>query len=179
MTRIMIEWLEYHSWIIHVISFKRLHQSRKDILYKIEFEVTYLKTRTSRDFGEMCENVIPCFRMSVLETHGTDLHYIHGTTYRNIEMASHCLPVIHPITTRSYCYGKVRYGYSTATNLPYRFPLIRKPFAPWRSQAPLRKRRYQITGNSIITNLRNCRMIQKYIQVNRFPILKILSHNKL
>ena len=54
--------------------------------------------------------------------YGTDLQHVHCTTCRNIEMASHCLPVIHPITTRSYGYGKIRlklqYGYEITISFP-------------------------------------------------------------
>jgi hypothetical protein len=51
------------------------------------------------------------------ETYGTDLQHAHGTTYRN---ASHnCLRASHPITMYSYGCRKIRYCYSTATNLSY------------------------------------------------------------
>jgi hypothetical protein len=51
-----------------------------------------------------------------LETHSTDLQHVHNTTWRNFELASHCFLVSRPITSLSYGYRKIRYGYSTATN---------------------------------------------------------------
>jgi hypothetical protein len=32
-----------------------------------------------------------------LETYGTDLQHVHGTTCRNIEMASHCFRAPHTV----------------------------------------------------------------------------------
>lgn len=61
-----------------------------------------------------------------VEIHGTRLQHVHGTTYRKIEIVSNRLPVIGPTTTRSYDNGMIRYSYSTATNMPYRFSLIQK-----------------------------------------------------
>jgi hypothetical protein len=57
-------------------------------------------------------------------TYSTDLQHRHSITCRNIGMAPCCFRVSHPITTYSYGYGKIQYGYSTAMNLMYFFPLI-------------------------------------------------------
>jgi hypothetical protein len=44
-----------------------------------------------------------------------------GTACRNIKMASHCFRASYdPITTDSYGYGKIQYGYSTNTKSPLR-----------------------------------------------------------
>jgi type IV secretory pathway component VirB8 len=51
------------------------------------------------------------------ESYSTDLQHVHSTTCRNIEMASHCFRVSHPITTYGYGYGK-----ATTTNLLYYIP---------------------------------------------------------
>jgi hypothetical protein len=55
------------------------------------------------------------------ETYSTNIQYVRGTyaVCRNTKMASHCFRACHPITTYIYGYVKIRYGYSTATNMAY------------------------------------------------------------
>lgn len=45
------------------------------------------------------------------EYYAADLQHVHGLTYHNIEMAIHCLRVIHPIIVTV----TVRYVYNMAT----------------------------------------------------------------
>jgi hypothetical protein len=53
----------------------------------------------------LCHKCVSGFTTSVYQ-------HVHGTTCRNIEMASHCFGASHPITTITEKYG-------TNTDLPY------------------------------------------------------------
>jgi hypothetical protein len=54
------------------------------------------------------------------ETCSTDIQHVHGTTCRNIEVASHCLCVSSNHNVYSYGYGNT----APTTNLMYFFQLI-------------------------------------------------------